>query len=150
MELISEIPDNDFYFVNEPTTYVVGPAGGPMYRPWDFDNKSRPPSKELAQHFETLKSRWSDIVDPELAHITRPLAFSGEKARRLLVLAEGSSRPPWGGWSHLSLVEADRRTFTRFRAAVNDAIAPHEVDHVDFTTDAEPSVAADAPRAARR
>lgn len=149
LEFVREILDHDFYFVSESSTYTVGLAGGPMYRPWDFDSKLRPSSEEVARIFETLKCRWSEIVGPELAHITRPFAFTGEKARRLLVLADGSARPPWGGWLSLSHVETERRTFTRFRAAVNYAIAPHEIDHVDFTTDAEPIVPGDAPQAAR-
>lgn len=149
LEVVGGIQDHDFYSVSEPTTYTVGPAGSPMYRPWDLDSKLRPSPDELARNFETLKSRWPEIVDPELARITRPVTFTGEKARRLLVLAEGSARPPWGGWSYISPVETDRRTFTQFRAAINNAIAPHEVDHIDFTTDAEPTVPGDAPQAAR-
>ena len=149
LEAVKSIPDEDFYFVSEPTTYAVGPAGGPMYRPWDFDSKGRPLQQAIARHFETLKSRWSEIVGSELAHITRPLAFTGEKARRLLVHADGSHRPPWGGWAYLSSVESERRTFTRFRGAINNAIAPHEVDHVDFTTDGEPIAPGDAPQAVR-
>lgn len=34
IEVVTGIPDFDFYFVNEPTTYAIGPAGGPMYRLW--------------------------------------------------------------------------------------------------------------------
>lgn len=148
-EVVGAIPDEDFYFVDEPTTYTIGPLGGPMYRLWDFDSKGRPSSEEIAQHFETLVSHWSEIVGSELAHITHPLIFTGEKARRLLVHADGASRPPWGGWSHLSSVETERRAFTRFRGAINNTIAPHEVDHVDFTTDAEPGTPGDTPQAAR-
>ena len=144
IEVVTGIPDHDFYFVSEPTTYAIGPAGGPMYRPWDFDKKSRPSTEDVASQFEMLKSRWSEIVGPELARITQPLAFTGEKARRLLVQAEYSARPPWGGWAYLSSVETERRTFTRLRAAVNNAIAPHEIDHIDFTTDAEPIIPPDA------
>lgn len=138
LKVIMDIPDHDFYFVSKPTTYAIGPADGPMYRPWDFDSKARLSSEEIARHFETLKSKWVEIVDPELVHITRPIAFTGEKARRLLVFADASTCPPWG--AHLSSIESKRRTFTRFRTSVNDAIAPHEVDHVDFTTDAEPII----------
>lgn len=133
--LLSGIPDADFYFVEIPTSYEVGPLGGPMYRPWDFESKSRPPSDHLAKLMETLLSRWPVIVGNELASVTRPLAFTGEKARRLLVLANAAATPPWGSWSHLSTQELKRRTFTRFRAAINEAIAPHEVDHIDFTTE---------------
>ncbi len=148
-ELVGAISDGDFYFVGEPTTYTVGPAGGPMYRPWDFDDKPRPSGEEVACHLDVLTSRWSEIVGVELGRISHPIGFTGRKARRLVVWVQGSTRPPWGGWSRLSHVESDRRTFTRFRAAINKAIAPHEVDHVDFTTDAEPVVPEGALQATR-
>src|SRR5208337_1649632 len=89
-------------------------------------------SIQIKQYMDTLLSHWSEIVGNELASITRPLVFTGRKARRLLVLADSAITPPWGGWSHLSIQESERRTFTRFRAAINKAIAPHEVDHIDF------------------
>ena len=139
-DLVSGIPDRDFYFVETPTTYTVGPMGGPMYRAWDLTIKDVPLSEQLARHMDTLRSRWPAIVGQELARITRPLAFTGEKARRLLVFSNGDAKPPWGGWAHLSAIEAERRTFTRFRVAVNQAIAPHEVDHIDFTTEQEKTV----------
>jgi hypothetical protein len=125
----------DFYYVDKPTSYVVGPGGGPMYRPWDFEKKERPPSNQILQYLETLKSHWRDIAGPELAQATRPLAFTGKKARRLLIRADPTTRPPWGGWSHLFPLESERRVFTSFRASINRAIAPHEVDHLEFTTE---------------
>ena len=132
---IVEVPDEDFYCVDKPTSYAVGPLGGPMYRPWDFEDKDRPQPNEIAEHLDTLRSRWRVIAGPELARVTRPLTFTGAKARRLLVQADENARPPWGSWSHLSAVESKRRTFTHLRASINSAIAPHEVDHVDFTTE---------------
>jgi hypothetical protein len=134
-DLIAGIPDSDFYYAKEPTNYVVGPLGGPMYLPWDYESKIRPSSDQLAQTMEKLISQWNEIVGDELARVTRPLAFTGKKARRLLVQADADAVPPWGGWSYLSREESKRRTFTRFRAAVNRAIAPHEVDHIDFVID---------------
>jgi hypothetical protein len=148
---VVEVPDTDFYSVDEPTSYTVGPLGGPLYRPWDFEAKGRPSPDRLSEYLATLTSRWQDIVGQELARSTRPLAFSGAKARRLLVEADAKIHPPWGGWSHLSAVESERRMFTAFRAAINKAITPHEVDHIDFTTGghAEQGAAGDAPQAAR-
>ena len=148
-EFVTTISDSDFYFAGDPTTCTVGPTGDPMYRRWDFDAKPRPSSEEIVRHFETLTSRWSEIVGLDLAHITHPLAFTGRKARRLLVQAEPSTNPPWGGWAYLSPVETDRRTFTRLRTAINSAIAPHEIDHIDFTTDAEPIIPPGAARWSR-
>jgi hypothetical protein len=94
--------------------------------------KDRPSSEVLQKSMETLLNKWPKVAGKELSGITRPLAFTGRKARRLLVQAESGSRPPWGGWEHLSHVESERRTFTQFRAAVNKSISPHEVDHIDF------------------
>jgi hypothetical protein len=59
--------------------------------------------------------------------------FSGRKGRRLVVYADPDIQPAWGNWFRLSNVESERRAFTRFRTAINKAIAPHEIDHVDFT-----------------
>ena len=134
-ELVDSIPDNDFYFIEEPTTYTVGPMGGPMYRSWDYETKDRPPSEHLEKSMETLMSQWPKIAGEELSRITRPASFTGRKARRLLVQVDAASNPPWGGWAHLSQVESERRAFTEFRASVNKAISPHEVDHIDFVAD---------------
>jgi hypothetical protein len=118
----------DFYFAKEPTNYTVGPMGGPMYRTWDFEEKSCPSSEQITQHMESLVSHWSEIVDNEIGIITHPLAFTGDKAHRLLAFAKDEFAPPWGGWSYLSKEESKRRTFTYFRAAINKAIAPHEME----------------------
>jgi hypothetical protein len=48
--IVEEISDQDFYRVEKPTSYSVGPTGGPCYRPWDFEAKVRPPEEELAKH----------------------------------------------------------------------------------------------------
>jgi hypothetical protein len=32
-QIVDQIPDDDFYYVRNPTTYALGPLGGPMYRP---------------------------------------------------------------------------------------------------------------------
>lgn len=134
-DLISDISDKDFYFVETPTSYIVSPLGGPMHRSWDFEIKKHPSSDLIALAMHTLLSRWSEIVGIELAGNTRPLAFTGDKARRLLVLANATATPPWGTWWQLSTKESKRRTFTLLRAEINKAISPHEVDHIDFTTE---------------
>ena len=134
-EVVNEVPDADFYVVDNPSTHTVGPLGGPMYRPWDFEAKARPSPEGLDERLKKLVSRWSEIVGEELGRATRPLTFAGKKARRLLVQADANVRPTWGGWHCRSRLESERLTFSRFRAAINKAIAPHEIDHVDFTTD---------------
>jgi len=78
--------------------------------------------------------QWTEIAGPGLGAVTRPLAFTGKKARRLVICVEDTAIAPWGGWTCLSSDESKRRSFTQFRRAVNDAIAPHEVDHIEFIT----------------
>jgi hypothetical protein len=129
-EIVDAIADEDFYYVHSPTDYVVGPMGGPMYREWDFTTKTRPSASDLQQYLRTLLDRWPEVAGPELSRSTRPCKFTGRKARRLLLYADRSVEPPWGEWCFLSWYEPDRRTFTIFRAAINKAIAPHEIDHV--------------------
>jgi len=146
--LVSDIPDSDFFFVEKPTNYTVGPLGGPMYRAWDFETKSRPSFEQVEHLRDILISRWPEIVGNELASVTRLLAFTGEKARRLLVFANATGTPPWGGWTHLSTREVERRTFTHFRSAINKAIAPHEVDHIDFITEDKAEQGASVGRSA--
>lgn len=131
-DLVTDIPDTQFYFVDEPTTYEVGPLGGPMSRPWDFETKSRPTPDVLERNLQTLVREWPKIVGNELAAITHPVTFTGKKARRLLVRANNRTLPPWGGWTQRSSVESERRTFTNFRSAINAWISPHQVDHVEF------------------
>jgi hypothetical protein len=134
-EIVNEIPDSDFYFVETLTMYNIGPSGAPMYRPWDFTSKPRPSLEDATKYLAVLVVGWSMIVGEELGRVTHPLAFSGMKLRRLLVCADANVHPPWGGWFRLSGLESERRAFTQFRAALNGAITPHEVDHVDFITD---------------
>jgi hypothetical protein len=90
---------------------------------------------DLQKHLVRLHATWHVVAGEDLARATRPLSFEGAKARRLLVHADAGRKPPCGAWNHLSSNEAERRTFTSFRAAINRAIAPHEVDHVDFVHD---------------
>jgi len=131
-ELLADISDNDFYFASKLTAYTIGPMGGPMYRPWDSEKKDRPSPTLLEESILKLIGQWPEIIGKELSCSTIPLKFTGKKARRLLVKVYGNANPPWGGWDHLSEDERKRREFTKFRVAVNEAISPHEVDHVSF------------------
>ena len=131
-EIITAIADEDFRFVRVPSDYEIGPSGGPMYRTCDFERKERPEESVLTAALAKLVAEWPDIA-VGLAADTRPLRFCGEKARKLLVAVSfNASPPPWGKWHMRSYVEAERRTFTTFRRAVNKAIRPHEVDHIEF------------------
>jgi hypothetical protein len=134
-EIVEEIPDSEFYFVEILITYDVGPSGGPMYLPWDFTPKPRRSWEDSKKYLTMLVDNWSRIVGEDLGRVTRPCKFSGKKLRRLLAYADANVCPPWGSWFRLSRLESERRTFTEFRAALNTAITPHKVDHVDFITD---------------
>ncbi len=54
------------------------------------------------KNMEILIAQWSEIAGEELSKIIFPVAFTGNKARRLLIKADAASKPPWGGWDHLS------------------------------------------------
>jgi len=134
MDLITGIPESEFYKVEELSTYQIGPMGGPMFRPWDYEPKEVPTQEALESCLNTLIAKWESIAGNDLSEITKPYLFTGKKARRLLVYYQNSTVPPWGAWSHLSDSESKRRSFTKFRASINEAIAPHEVDHIEFVS----------------
>jgi len=129
--IADEITPEMMYRVSSPTTYQVGPLGGPMYLPWDFDLKPTVSREQADRAIEILRDQWPEIAGPDLCEITRPLRFTGAKKRRLVVDADHTKTPPWGTWTRLGR-GVERRAFTRFRAAVNAAIAPLMVDHIDF------------------
>ncbi|MDO8684699.1 MAG: DciA family protein [Armatimonadota bacterium] len=129
--LIPQLSEGDTYIVNELTNHEVGPMGGPMYLLWSFTPKTKPLKVEVDNAFGLLRDHWGEIVGTELAQITRPLRLTGRKYRRLLVQADANVVPTWGSWSTLHCDER-RRSFTQFRRAVNEAIKPLYVDHVDF------------------
>jgi hypothetical protein len=131
--LIPDFAREEQYQVVAMSSYDIGPLGGPMYLPWSFDPKEKPSDAAVSLAMEKLREQWASIAGPTLAPITRPLRFTGIKKRRLVVLADGSTKPPWGEWHYLAPGER-RRTFMALRQAVNDAIAPMMVDHIDFET----------------
>jgi hypothetical protein len=125
-------PNGDFYVVDELSNDTYGWIEGGIHLPWTYDAKECPSPAELAKHLECLRAQWPTIADERIVQVTQPSNFTGCKARRLLVDVTGDAVPPWGDWTSLSRVEDERRTFTRFRAAINELIKPHHVDHVDF------------------
>ena len=129
--LIGGLPRSSMYCVEHPSEHQVGPKGGPMYLDWTFTPKPKPSALERSAALETLRRDWSAVAGPELAATTMPLRLTGSKGRRLLVAASDEAEPPWGTWT--SRHSDERRShFTKFRAAINAAIAPLAVDHIDF------------------
>lgn len=129
---IKSISVDDYYYVDELFTGEIGPLPG-LKNSWNFKSKKRPTESELDDYIDKIKTKWKLIAGLDLAEITKPLKFTGKKARRLLVVANPSFIPPWGGWDYLSKDKEKRRIFTEFRHSVNEVIAPHEVDHISFT-----------------
>jgi hypothetical protein len=127
---------SDFYCVEQVSTHMVGPLGGPSFRSWDTESKKRPDDMDLDTGLQKLVDGWPQIA-PEISGFTRPLGFTGAKARRLIVKVTTNASPPWGSWDNLSKDENRRRTFTAFRKTVNAVLNPHEVDHVDFVRKSE-------------
>jgi hypothetical protein len=131
--VVDDIPEEQYYFVHRLWAGGISPLGGPYFLPRNWKPRRRPSHEEVDQALQRLIADWRDIVWLELGEITQPLKFTGRKKRRLLVLAVASTSPPWGTWSERSKPHR-RMTFTSFRAAINAAIAPHEVDHIEFVT----------------
>ncbi len=117
--LIPELQDDEKYMVWHMTSYEVGPMGGPMYLPWDYEPKNVPLDSDVKDALEKLKQNWDRIAGNNLASATCPVRLTGRKKIRLIVVANPTVKPPWGDWNCLYPGEF-RRTFTRFRKAVND------------------------------
>ena len=96
-----------------------------------FEPRTKPKSEEVIEALEKLKDDWENVAGSELAAVTYPIRFTGKKRRRLTIATDESFKPQWGSWQSVSL-GGRRSSFSRFRAAVNEAIAPHSVDHIDF------------------
>lgn len=134
-QLIPELTPEESYSVYEPTSYTIGPMGGPIFLRWNFNSRVRPSPDMVNQVFQRLKDTWIDVVGCDLAIVTKPLRFTGRKRRRLLIWSDPNSSPPWGSWRERSRMEEERHTFTYFRQRINEAIKPLEVDHIDFIHD---------------
>ena len=129
--LLADLPDTEFY-VSRPLeardAYVRDTHG----RPHRIDHQLRPSVLMEAAWLEVLRERWLEIAVHNGAPGTYPLAFTGEGFRTLMVQADPSLRPLWGTWTKIDPDRPSKRVFRFFRAAVNRAIAPHEVDHIEF------------------
>ena len=118
------------YVVEDIFDYEIGPGGGPMYLPWNFDPKGKVNDRDKQVAIDKLRANWPETAG-SIGALTEPLRFTGAKSRRLLVGVNSDVPPPWGSWTKLE-ASVQRRHFTRFRASVNATIAPLAVDHVEF------------------
>ncbi|MDC0336267.1 DUF721 domain-containing protein [Pseudodesulfovibrio sp.] len=127
--LIPKLIADEMYIVEE----LVEPE--PRINPdTNLEPKRLPTKTEADQAILKLTNLWPEITGPELSEHTKPLRLSGKKLRNLVVQAAPNYTPSWGGWDHLEW-GPKRRSFTIFRYKVNQAIQPHEVDHITFCTD---------------
>ena len=130
-ECVTVLPRESFYTTSILSEYNVGPLGGPMYLPWNFEKKAKPSRVQVDQILAVLKRDWLDVVGNEIGSITRPKCLTGSKFRRLLVEADNFAIPEWGSWTALPN-GSTRIAFTNFRAKINQSINSHTIDHIDF------------------
>ena len=84
--LIPEIAPNQSLMVFELTNWErMGPFGGPLYLEWDFSSKVKPSEARLKSALFALTSNWARVAGSELAAYSKPLRFTGNKRRHLLV-----------------------------------------------------------------
>jgi len=93
---------------------------------------AKPDMEAVDTALSILEAQWPSIVGSELSRNTHPIRFTGRKSRRLVVRANPDAKPPWGSWNFIS---KEPRSFTLFRKAINEAIAPLGVDDIAFVTD---------------
>jgi len=77
---------SDWYSVDSPSTYEIGPLGGPVYLPWQFAPSARPSLERVQSAMEALNKNWT-VIAGEFARYTTPLWFTANKKRRLLVIS---------------------------------------------------------------
>jgi hypothetical protein len=124
--LIPDLNEDDKYFVSELSSYT------PFYHEMKHHPKAYKPTKEEIQHaLIELANKWKELLDEEFSINTKPVSFSGEKFRSLLVSYQPGYLPPWGSWTN-HLANGKPSKFTELRSSVNELIKPLAVDHIIF------------------
>jgi hypothetical protein len=121
------ISEEQGYYVHELNTHRYGEN-------WNLepqDPAQKPDHELITEKLAKLKDDWNSIAGIEIAAHTRPVRFSGKKRRRLVISKDESDfNPPWGSW--WTIKSHRKEAFSLFRRAVNKAIDPHHIDHIDF------------------
>jgi len=124
--LIPDLKEDEKYYVSQLSSYT------PFYHEMKHHPKvNKPTREEMQSALELLKGKWKELLDEEFASKTKPVSFSGNKSRSLLVKYKSSYLPPWGTWTNY-LANGKPSKFTELRKKVNDIIKPFAVDHILF------------------
>jgi hypothetical protein len=96
---------------------------------WNTEPRATHTSDEVRNAIHELKANWLEVAGESLCSALDPVEITGPKSRRLVVMVLKEVSPPWGSWESVS---SNPGAFRDFRHRVNVAIAPLEVDHIDF------------------
>ena len=97
-----------------------------------FKPKEKLSDEIINKSLRTLQDNWIEIAGELIAKATKPENFSGEKARRLNIkVLSDRIKPNWGSWWSLEKSN-NPKSFTDFRAKINENISPHSIDHIVF------------------
>ena len=129
--LIPDLKEDEKYFVSELSSYT------PFYHEMKHHPKAYKPTKEeMKNALIELANKWKELLDEEFSINTKPVSFSGEKFRSLLVIYQSGYLPPWGSWSN-HLANGKPSKFTELWSWVNVLIKPLAVDHIIFKEEEE-------------
>ncbi len=124
--LIPDLMEDEKYYVDQLSSYM------PFYHEYKHHPKAYKPTKEELQNaLGELTDKWKEMLDEEFALKTKPISFSGDKYRSLLVSYNEGYLPPWGSWTN-HLANGKPSKFTELRSKVNELIKPLAVDHIIF------------------
>ncbi len=90
--LIPELTEEEKYFVREISSYRP-------YEFYSFDEKYKASKKEVIEALVKLKENWNSVLDNDFPNFTKPVYFSGNKSRSLMVYYKSDYLPPWGTWT---------------------------------------------------
>lgn len=131
-EFISQLIESDFYHVDE------------LHRSDFLDNEwgeTSPPAIKpsieiLTELVKKITENWNQIAEID-SKFTKPINFSGAKARSLAVEYDTDELPSWGTWGnepggYHKQNFSDKNKFSILREKVNKVIHPHNIDHIVF------------------
>jgi len=126
MHLIPDLKEDEKYYVSELSSYT------PFYHEMKHHPKAyKPTKKEVQNALVELLNKWNEVLSEEFSSNTKPVSFSGDKRRSLLVTYQSGYLPPWGSWTN-HLTNGKPSKFTKLRRKVNEFIKPLDVDHIIF------------------